>query len=189
MRHDIVLEGFNCRLRPVCEADAPFIIQVRTQERANGNINATSTSVPEQVAWINRYLERANDYYWIIECISTGASIGTIGLYDFLSDGSEAMPGRWVMLSQADVNVMAPIFLMYAFAFERLGIKRLVSSVMPDNRKVLHFHKLLGARPIATPERYAQKEVDSGICQRWFELTEHDWLVMKDGWEPILNDF
>ena len=189
MRHDIVLEGFNCRLRPVCEADAAFIIRVRTQERANGNINATSPSIPEQETWIRRYLERADDYYWIVECINTGAPIGTIGLYDFLPDRSEAMPGRWVMLPQADVNIMASVLLMYAFAFDRLGVKRLVISVVPDNRKVLHFHRLFGARPIATPERYAQKEADSGVCQRWFELTEHDWPAMKAEWEPILNEF
>ena len=79
--------------------------------------------------------------------------------------------------------------LMYAFAFECLGVKSLVSSVIPDNRKVLHFHKLLGARPITTPERYAQKEADSGVCQRWFEFTEHDWPAMKAEWEPILNEF
>ena len=189
MRHDIVLEGFNCRLRPVCEADAPFIIQVRTQERASGKINATSSSIQEQEAWIRRYLERADDYYWIVECISTGTPIGTIGLYDFSPDGSEAMPGRWVMLPQTDVNVMASVLLMYAFAFERLGIKRLVISIMPDNKKILNFHKLFGAHPIVVPERYVQREVASGVCQRWFELIEHDWPAMKTEWEPILNEF
>lgn len=190
MRHSIVLEQFNCRLRPVRPEDAEFIVRVRTQERAAGKIGPTSTSIADQVAWINRYLERTNDYYWIVECVKPGKPIGTIGLYDFTPDGLEAMPGRWVMMPQVEVSAMAPIFLMYRFAFESLAIRRLAISVMPDNRQILHFHeRLCGAHAIAVPERYAQAEHESGIHQRWFEFLFADWLCMKADWTPILSSF
>lgn len=190
MRHDVVLERFNCRLRPVCLEDAEFIIRVRTQERAAGKIGHTTTSISDQVAWISRYLERENDYYWIIECVKTGMPIGVIGLYDFTQDGLEAMPGRWVMMPQKEVSAMAPIFLMYGFAFESLGVRRLAISVMPDNRQILRFHEdVCGAHAVAVPERYVRAERESGIHQRWFEFLFADWMRMKADWTPVLSSF
>lgn len=190
MKHAVVLEDFNCRLRPVCPEDAEFIIQARTQERAVGKIGLTSDSISDQVAWINRYLNRANDYYWIIECVSTGKAIGAIGLYDITQDGLEAMPGRWVMMPQVAVSVMAPIFLMYYFAFESLGIRRLVISVMPDNHQIRRFHeRICGAHAMEVPERYAEAERSGAVQQCWFEFLLEDWLRMKADWTPILSAF
>ena len=189
MKHDVVLEGFKCRLRPVREDDAEFIIAVRNQDRAAGKINATSRSIPAQVAWIRRYLDRGNDYYWIIENSDNCASVGTIGLYDFTPDGTEAMPGRWVMSPQCEINAMTPIFLMYGFAFETLCLRRLAICVMPDNRKIIRFHLLCGAHDIAVPERYAQAEAESGVRQRWLSFSAEDWSRMKAEWTPILKRF
>ena len=181
-----VLEGFGCRLRPVTVADAAFIIRVRNQPKAIGKLHATSTSLADQEAWIRRYLARAGDYYWVIESVRTGEPVGVIGLYDVTPDGREAMPGRWTMLPQEDVDGMAPILLTYGFAFETLGVTRLVISVVPDNRRIIRFHQMCGATAIAVPVRYALEETASGLQQNWFELTPDAWRRMKAEWEPML---
>ena len=189
MRHDVVLEGFNCRLRPVCEEDAEFIVMLRNQDRAKGRIGSTSQSVDAQVGWLRDYFRREKDYYWIIESLSDSSPIGTIGLYDFTADGLCAMSGRWVMVPQIAINIMAPVFLLYRFAFEKLCLKQLVFSVMPDNRKVVRFQLICGARETAVPSRYQQHENESNIRQRWFAFDAKAWQSMKSQWEPVLNDY
>ena len=49
------------------------------------------------------------------------------------------MPGRWVMLPQAEVNIMTPFLLIYEFVFERLGLDRAVLDVVETNKKVRRF--------------------------------------------------
>ena len=187
MKHSVVLIGYNCRLRPVEISDSPFIVNIRNQPFAAGKIHATSASIPDQEAWIRRYFERSGDYYWIIENASTGASIGAIGLYDITEDNREGMPGRWVMIPQREIMAMAPIMLMYSFAFDCLHLNRLVLTVMPGNRRVRRFHELLGATPIAVPARYVEQEQESGLHQDWFELTQSVWLRTKEEWEQALR--
>jgi len=72
------------------------------------------------------------------------------------------MPGRWVMLPQTEVNIMAPFLLIYEFVFERLGLDRAVMDVVESNRKVRRFHAAYGAEPIDAPLRYADEE-QSGL--------------------------
>lgn len=189
MDHDVTLTGFNCRLRPVRAEDAAFIVKVRNQPMTKGFIHDTPDSVELQKSWIERYLARAGDYYWVIENVSSGQTIGLIGLYDITESVDEAMPGRWVMYPQTEVNGMAPVFLVYRFAFETLRLKRLVMTVMPENKRVLRFHKLYGAQPISCPERYERQEQESGIHQLWFEITQKIWKQMRSVWEPILKAY
>lgn len=189
MLHDVVLEGFNCRLRPVREEDAEFIVMLRNQDRAKGRIGSTSQSVEAQVGWLRDYFKRENDYYWIIESRPDSSPVGTIGLYDFTADGFSAMSGRWVMIPQIAINIMAPVFLLYRFAFEKLRLEQLVFSVMPDNRKVVKFQLICGASEIVVPLRYQQHESESNIRQRWFAFDEKAWQSMKSQWEPVLNEY
>lgn len=189
MDHDVTLTGFNCRLRPVRTDDAEFIVGIRNQPAAKGFIHDTPISVELQRSWIERYLSRPGDYYWVIENASSGHDIGLVGLYDITESGDEAMPGRWVMYPQTEVNGMAPVFLVYRFAFEALRVNRLVMTVMPENKRVLRFHKLYGAQPIPCPERYERQERESGIHQLWFEITQEIWEHMRSVWEPILKAY
>ena len=116
MDHDVHLKGFGCYLRPVRLDDADFIVNLRNQDFARGTIHETSTDISKQIEWIEEYLKRPNDYYWII-CVDDGndTPIGTVGLYDFTNDRREAMPGRWAMYPQDTVSVMAPVFLLYQY--------------------------------------------------------------------------
>ena len=190
MNHEVILEGFGCKLRPASLDDSQFIVELRNMDFAKGNINRTSTDVERQKEWMRKYLARPDDYYWLISPANgEGRPVGTIGLYDFTPDRREAMPGRWVMMNQTSFNVMAPIFLVYRFAFESLGVDRLVMDVVSDNRKVRRFHELYGARPMACPERYRQETQASGLDLAWYELPAADWPAMKACWQPILETF
>jgi len=184
-----VLEGFGCRLRPVNEDDAAFIVNLRNQPFAKGKIHDTSTSIEAQRKWIKAWESREDDYYWIIESTRPDATpIGTIGFYDIDWKTREGMPGRWVMLPQTDVNIMAPFLLIYEFVFERLGLDRAVMDVVESNRKVRRFHAAYGAEPIDAPLRYADEE-QSGLKLVWLGFAKDKWPFMKSAWTPILKAF
>lgn len=192
MRHDVVLEGYGCRLRPVTLSDAEFIVTLRNQPFTKGTIHATSTDVDAQKRWIQDYFERSGDYYWIVEAQTEGnwKAVGTLGLYDITAEGHEAMPGRWVMYPQVVFPVVLPEMLLYAFVFERLCLKRLVFDVVASNKKVVRFHRLFGARELGRPpKRYAGTEAEVGAPLVWFELTAEMWTELKAKWLPILEAY
>lgn len=185
-----ILEGYGCRLRPVCLEDAAFIVKLRNQPFAQGTIHATSTSVEKQIQWIEAWQMRENDYYWIIENVKTSHEpIGTIGFYDIDERIKEGMPGRWVMMPQASVNIMAPFILLYRFVFEVLDVNRVIMDVVATNKKVRRFHELYGANYISSPARYAGTEEEVGSPLVWFEFKREQWPAMMDYWHPILEVF
>lgn len=185
-----ILEGYGCRLRPVDVEDAEFIVNLRNQPFALGTIHATSTSIERQIRWIQDWQRRENDYYWIIETADTSCkSIGTIGFYDINLLTKEGMPGRWVMMPQAEVNIMAPFFLLYAFVFDDLSFDRVIMDVVATNRKVRKFHTLYGATYIETPMQYKDVEQEVGTPLVWFEFSKQKWPSMCEYWRPILEAY
>lgn len=184
-----ILKGYGCQLRPVGIDDAEFIVNLRNQPFAKGTIHETSTSVEAQKAWISSWQTRENDYYWIIEDERLAKRIGTIGFYDIDLVNNEGMPGRWVMLPQANINIMAPVFLMYEYIFESLKIARIIIDVVATNKKVLRFHKLYGATQIETPTKYLGVASELGLPMVWFELKSSQWSEIAARWKPILEAF
>ena len=184
------LEGFSCRLRPVKVEDAAFIVRLRNQPFARGTIHPTSLSVDKQIDWIKTWEKRERDYYWIIESYGEQFEpIGTIGFYDIEPDLKEGMPGRWVMMPQGKVSIIAPFFLMYQFVFEKLDIDRFVMDVVASNKKVRRFHELYGAKYIDPPARYANIADEVGAPLVWFEFTRKQWPSMQEYWKPILEAY
>lgn len=183
-----ILEGYGCRLRPVDVTDADFIVKLRNQPFAKGMIHSTSLSIDKQIEWIEKWQERCDDYYWIIEDIKNSyAPIGTIGFYDIEKSLSEGMPGRWVMLPQVNINIMSPFLLLYKFVFEELKINRVVMDVVETNKKVRRFHQLYGAKQVVLPKRYEGTEVDVGIPLVWYEFRKKQWSEMFAYWHSILE--
>ena len=184
MNHNVILEGWNCRLRPVRLDDAEFIVRLRNQDFAKGYIHATDDSIEKQKEWLNDYYGRDRDYYWILENISDGQKVGTYGLYNFVGD--MAMPGRMVVLPTADFLQAAYSILMREFAFETLGIGRLVGCVVPSNKKVIKFAKLMGGEVIREcPPEYMHLEKE--IHQIWTEVTAERWPKIKERWCSLLG--
>lgn len=185
MRHDVTLEGWNCRLRPVRMDDAGFIVNLRNQNFAKGFINATDASVSKQQEWLSRYFDRPNDYYWIIENVSQQRPVGTSGLYDIV-DG-ECMPGRWVMIPDADIVLAATAYLTYEFIFERLKLQRAIMDVVSTNKKVIRYHKMIGAVELSQcPSRYANQVSPYEFV--WFEFNRSTWHAFREEWGRILGD-
>jgi len=184
MRHSVILEGWNCRLRPVELDDAEFIVNLRNSAFAKGFINKTDLSVEKQREWISRYYERSGDYYWIVENVESGRAVGTDSVYDII-DG-ECMPGRWVMLPDAEVSLPALAYLIFEFVFEKLALNRALMDVVSSNKKVVRYHNMIGAQKLEEcPERYRGQQSPFEFI--WYEFNRDSWSNFKKTWGCMLG--
>lgn len=184
MIHSIILERWGCRLRPVVQSDAEFIVRLRTQDHTLGMIHDTSSSIEKQHQWIEDYESRAGDYYWIIENMDNQMPVGTHGLYHIEEKQGEI--GRWVMLPETHFPVAAPTLLTYEFAFEALGFDKIVFDVVSDNRKVLKYHRMMGAHETYI-ERSALQINNKEANLIWFEIKKEYWPEIKAKWFPLFT--
>lgn len=141
MRHDIRLAGAAFGLRPVTTRDAEFIVTLRGDASLNAFINSTSPRVEDQLAWIERYEQRAGDYYFVIERLSDHAAEGLVGIYD-IADG-EGEWGRWILRS-GSLAAVESAALIYRCAFELLGLEAVMCRTVAANVRVVSFHDSCG---------------------------------------------
>ena len=97
MRHDIVVEGYGFRLRPIQDQDAPFILSLRQDSELGRHLHPTPGGVEGQVAWLQNYYARPGDYYFVIERRTCRTPEGVISIYDIHSGGASGEWGRWIL--------------------------------------------------------------------------------------------
>ena len=153
MRHDIHLEGFNLRLRPVRIEDAAFIVWLRNLDYVRGNVGDSALDVVSQKAWLRAYFEREGDYYWIVESL-TGIPLGTHGIYNV--KGPSAERGRHIMRAEVMAGVPSAI-LTAELAFGSMGLNELRSLVVATNTEVLSLHRKSGFKEVG---RVAAAQID-----------------------------
>ena len=182
MRHDIHLEGFNLRLRPVRIEDATFIVWLRNQDHVKGRVGDSAAAVAAQEAWLKDYFEREGDYYWIVES-SGGIPLGTHGIYNV--QGTIAERGRHIMR----VEVMAGIpsaMLTAELAFGSMGLQTLRSTVVATNQEVLSLHRRSGFKEvgrIVAAQMIDGKPVD--LVE--FVFTAEEWGKRRDRVMPLAH--
>lgn len=141
MRHELSLRGAAFGLRPVRDADAAFIVGLRSDPELGRYLNPTSPSVDDQLAWLARYYERPGDYYFVVERLATGAAEGLIGIYDVTA--GEAEWGRW-LLCPGSLAAVESAALIYRCAFEQLGLQAVHCRTLAANERVVSFHDSCG---------------------------------------------
>lgn len=143
MRHDLTLDGLAFRLRPVSSADAAFIHELRTYERAAGRLHEVSGGIDGQASWLASYFERPGDWYWIVERRRDRVPEGAVGLYDYDAARSTAEWGRWILVPG---SLAAPesALLVYEAAFDRLGLQGVRCRTVATNLAVVSFHDRSG---------------------------------------------
>jgi len=151
MRHSLRIEGFRYALRPIAEADARFVAELRSDPELGAYLHRTSGRVEDQEAWLAAYFERTGDYYFVVEELATGEAVGTVGVYD--SDGARAEWGRWLIRRGSPAAVESAL-LVYRAAFEGLQLDEVYCRTVAENAKVVSFHDSSGAERVATLENH-----------------------------------
>jgi len=173
VRHDLRLEGRAFRLRPVEPKDAGFIAALRRDPRAAGRLHPVSGLVDDQVAWIQAYLGRAEDWYWIVESRRSDLPEGTLGLWRADDVPGRAQWGRWV-LRAGSLAAPESALLLYRAAFEELGLRAVYCRTVAANRAVVSFHDRAGldrAGVVTGAFQFGATPIDA---------VEHE--LTRDGW-------
>lgn len=143
MRHDIRIEGYAFRLRPVNDSDASFICRLRTDGYLNRFLHASSPRIEDQLEWLGRYYDRPDDYYFVVEALATGASEGVISIYDVEAHGKRGEWGRWILRPKS-LAAIESAWLIYRVAFDRIGLEEVYCRTVAANTAVVSFHDSCG---------------------------------------------
>lgn len=143
MRHDLSAAGSAFGLRPITLADAGFVVQLRARGGRGAFMHSIAPDVAQQEAYLARYLERPDDYYFIIYRLATGEAEGTIGLYDIDWRDRSAQWGRWIV-REGSLAALESAVLLYELAFDRLGLQMVYCRTVAANTAVLSFHRSFG---------------------------------------------
>lgn len=147
MEHSIRVTCARYRLRPVTLEDAAFIVELRSDPLLNRYLHEISPRVEDQVAWLERYFARPDDYYFIVEDADSGERQGTIGIYDVETKVASAEWGRWI-LKHGSMAALESAWLVYEAGFAQLGLAILSSRTLVENPRVVSFHESFGASRI-----------------------------------------
>ena len=170
MKKEIVKKGYGFALRPVREADAEFILHLRTMPHVHGNVGDTVPDVAGQLRWLKAYFLREGDHYFIIETMA-GVPVGTVGVYD-LKDGT-AEWGRWIIVPGVPAAIPSAV-LIHQLAFDNLGLRELRGCVVSTNKKVLSFHRRFGS-VVTSIEKGARRINGCDIDLVWILMDKPRW--------------
>jgi RimJ/RimL family protein N-acetyltransferase len=143
MRHDYQLQGYAFRLRPVTDADAQLILDLRCDPELSRFLHRTPPARNAQLAWLSAYYDRPGDYYFVVERRRDATPEGLIALYDTDAAAGTAEWGRWI-LKRGSLAAAESAWLIYRFAFEQLSLARVYCRTVADNAAVVSFHDACG---------------------------------------------
>jgi RimJ/RimL family protein N-acetyltransferase len=179
VRHDVRLEGDAYAIRPVTTMDAPFILELRTDPDRSRYLHPVEDSLGAQTAWIAAYLERPDDYYFVVERLRDSRPEGTVGLYNLDHVDRRAEWGRWV-LRRDSLAAIESALLVYRLAFNHLGLEEVYCRTVAANRHVVNFHRFCG---LASREEPPAEVLLGSRSHQLIEqfLTRTVWGQIEDG--------
>jgi RimJ/RimL family protein N-acetyltransferase len=138
MRHDIEITGHAFRLRPIELNDAQSIVDLRTSQPERSQfLHPISADVSLQEAYLNKYFETPNDYYFVVERLKTGETEGLISIYDIEDRSGEW--GRWILSNHSLASVES-CWLIYKIGFDYLNLQDIYCRTISKNESVVSFH-------------------------------------------------
>ena len=142
MKHDIRVEGFLYEMRPIEREDAEFIAEVRTPERS-AFLHPITRTIEAQLAFLDRYFERPDDYYFVIQRKEDSRKEGLAGLLDFDMGKRSAQWGR-LILRPGSLAAAETALMMLRIAFNRFALTEVWGTVLPTNAPMVAYLKSLG---------------------------------------------
>lgn len=143
MRHDLRIEGFGYRLRPIAVDDSEFVVELRSDPELTRYLHPISGVVADQERWIERYYERPGDYYFVVERRRDARREGTVAVYDEDAAARTAEWGRWI-IRPGSLAALESATLVYRAAFDELGLEEVRCLTVADNARVVSFHDSYG---------------------------------------------
>ena len=138
------LKGQNVRLREITLEDAPDVVRWRNDPDIGTYLGNTVLSLTDQQTFMSNYLSRDNDYYFIVELLSSGTPVGTIALYAIDPLASTAEYGRILILPAYRLFSLESVCLCLEFGFKNLNLNKIYCTVQAQNLRSVAFNLKLG---------------------------------------------
>lgn len=137
---DFELYRYGLHVRLVCEEDAEYIVQLRTNPTKSLYIHTTSIDVNAQEEWLRAYKKReyeGNEYYFIFSY--RGENVGVARIYDIEKDRFTS--GSWLASSNMiGIGVLCDI-ISREIAFELYPESNNYFDVRKGNKNVIRYHQ------------------------------------------------
>ncbi len=177
MEHSIRIHGPHFALRPIGLEDAALIVELRADTERSRYMHAIDQDLATQVAFLQAYLARPNDYYFVVESRTESKPEGLISLYNIDPVEQRGEAGRWILRPNS-LAAVESAWLIYRVAIEQLELREVFCLTLADNQRVVSFHDSCGLRtPRSSPARCANSDV-------WHDRVEH--ALTRERW-PAVN--
>jgi RimJ/RimL family protein N-acetyltransferase len=144
------LRGTFVDLREVKIDDAEFILKLRCDEKKSMFLHKTQNDIGLQKTYLENYFAKTDEWYFISQN-KRGEKIGTIRIYDLRKDSF--CTGSWIMADGSSTEeCFETTYLCHRYGFTVLGFEKMHIDVRKGNKKVLRFHKTMGAVPAGETE-------------------------------------
>ncbi len=138
----------NVIMKEVTLRDTSYILKLRTNKILSKYINPTSSNKNTQILWMKKYFirrKKKKEFYFIFQKKKfKNFGIGRIihlkkDIFHF---------GGWVLNTKSSPSLALESCLsIYEYAFNNLKYKKTILWINLHNKKVINFHKNLGAKP------------------------------------------
>lgn len=146
MSHSYTLRGDHVDLRPLVEGDAALTLGWRQGARAR-LLNPGARTAQEQAAWISG--RPGNEYNFVI-ALKDGRAVGMLSLVGVNTMSRHGESARFLIGDEEAVKgvpaAVEAMKLLYAFAFDELGLRRIFGNVTSDNMLMVKWQKYLGMK-------------------------------------------
>ncbi len=178
MEHSIRIHGPHFALRPIGLEDAALIVELRADTERSRYMHAIDQDLATQVAFLQAYLARPNDYYFVVESRTECKPEGLISLYNIDPAEQRGEAGRWILRPNS-LAAVESAWLIYRVAIEQLELREVFCLTLADNQRVVSFHDSCGL------ERRGVRPSDVQIQDVWHDRVEH--ALTRERW-PAVNE-
>jgi RimJ/RimL family protein N-acetyltransferase len=145
-------------LRLLEESDLPMTLKWRNQDHIRKwFIHSEVLSINQHQEWFDGYLQRDNDYLFIIEeTRDVNKPVGQLSLYNIDWASNCAEYGR-LLIGEADARgkgiAQEASFLLLHYAFKELKLKEIELAVSNDNKPAIAVYRACGFQEVPEDSR------------------------------------
>ncbi len=175
----MVLKGYDVELKRLRYEDIEMLRMWRNSDSVKQHMNFRDyISIEMQKKWFAS-LKEDRDFYFII--YKDNYPVGLTEVKSISKDNSSGDLG--IFIADSD-NLQIPmlsyraIFTIIDFAFDRLKLKQLTASILPDNERAIRFNESFGFKP------YSNQNSDNLF---YYQLFYEDYEQKSNSIKKILN--
>jgi|688.fasta_scaffold284478_3 RimJ/RimL family protein N-acetyltransferase len=148
---EISLIGETTVLRQAKLDDSLFISQLRSDPKVYEFLSSSSPiTLEQQKAWLKKYIDSKDGYYFIIDNPLLYKSVGTISIYNVNNGKQEAELGRYISVNS--VNAIEAEYLLLDFCFNIMHLESVYCKTADKNIKVWKQHLSFGFQNVGFEE-------------------------------------